>query len=71
LQAAHLIPNEVSEKAKQSLTFPAPSEREFLLRVKACVPSPVSTASPQRLYAVVNDDSFRLAGAFSHDTVFN
>ncbi|XP_059472784.1 rab3 GTPase-activating protein catalytic subunit [Neocloeon triangulifer] len=69
-KAAHLIPDELNEKSNQPQAFPAPSEREFLLRVKACVPSPASTPSPQRIYAVVKDQSLRLAGAFSHDTVF-
>ncbi|CAB3385640.1 Hypothetical predicted protein [Cloeon dipterum] len=69
-KAAHLIPDGGEEKVNHSHAFPAPSEREFLLRVKACVPSPSSTPSPQRLYAVINDHSFRLSGAFSHDTVF-
>ncbi|KAF4526732.1 hypothetical protein B566_EDAN015765 [Ephemera danica] len=69
--AAHLIPEDDRDKTEsQSQAFPPPTEREFLLRVKACVPSPSSTPSAQRMYAVIKDDSFRLAAAFSNDTIF-
>lgn len=51
-------------------TFPAPSCKEFILRAIAPRPSPTSTPHPQRLYASLKRDHFRLAGMFSEDTIF-
>ncbi|XP_048506287.1 rab3 GTPase-activating protein catalytic subunit isoform X3 [Athalia rosae] len=50
--------------------FPTPSCKEFILRAIAPRPSPTSTPHPQRLYASLKRDHFRLAGLFSEDTIF-
>ncbi len=50
--------------------FPRPAGREFIFRTMAPRPAPYSQATPQRMYCVLVDDEFRLAGAFSQDTTF-
>ena len=40
------------------------------LRCRAPRPTGRSTVLPQRLYALVDDSQFRMAGAFSSDTTF-
>ncbi|XP_046386096.1 rab3 GTPase-activating protein catalytic subunit [Ischnura elegans] len=44
--------------------------KEYVLQVMASRPTPYSRPTPQRLTAVVKEGEFRLAGAFSQDTVF-
>ena len=50
--------------------FPRPSGREYILRTMVPRPAPYSKNLPQRLYCVLVDNEFRLAGAFSSDTTF-
>lgn len=50
--------------------FPSPVAREYILRTRHSRPTPASRPTPQRLFCVVAGNDFRLAGAFSHDTVF-
>ncbi|XP_063237642.1 rab3 GTPase-activating protein catalytic subunit isoform X2 [Bacillus rossius redtenbacheri] len=50
--------------------FPPPTKREFVLRAVASRPAPYSAPSPQRMYCSLQRHEFRLAGAFSLDTVF-
>lgn len=59
--------SEVSEKVA---TFPPPRGREYILRSTAPKPSEQSRPLPHRMYAVLMKNEFRLAGAFSSDTVF-
>lgn len=50
--------------------FYSPHEREFVLRVKSHRPARYSALCPQMMRVVVNKNEFRVAGAFSEDTVF-
>ncbi|XP_072180720.1 rab3 GTPase-activating protein catalytic subunit-like [Diadema setosum] len=50
--------------------FPRPAGREFILRNVTPRPAPYSKPTPQRMYCVLVEDDFRLAGAFSEDTTF-
>ena len=50
--------------------FPRPAGREFIFRTVAARPAPYSQPTPQRMYCVLVDEEFRLAGAFSQDTTF-
>ncbi|CAG9825554.1 unnamed protein product [Phaedon cochleariae] len=63
---------ESMEDAKRSGNgvFPAPSGREFVMRVNAVKPAGHSAKCPQFLRAILNKNEFRLAGAFSEDIVF-
>lgn len=50
--------------------FPPPTGREYILRTTIPRPRPSSRACPQRMYCVLTNDDFRLAGAFTDDVVF-
>ncbi|XP_052812233.1 rab3 GTPase-activating protein catalytic subunit-like isoform X2 [Mya arenaria] len=50
--------------------FPRPLAREYILRTILPRPAPYSRTLPQRMYCCIEEDEFRLAGAFSSDTVF-
>nr|CAH7747108.1 unnamed protein product [Callosobruchus chinensis] len=69
---ASLMLNENGETARNvpKSVFPAPAEKEFVLRVNAVKPASYSAKCPQFLRAVVNRQEFRLAGAFSDDIAF-
>ncbi|KAL5005916.1 hypothetical protein ScPMuIL_017074 [Solemya velum] len=61
------------EAYRQSPTipdFPNPSGREYILRTWVPRPAPYSKTLPHRMYCVLVDNDYRLAGAFSHDTIF-
>lgn len=47
-----------------------PFKREYILRASASRPAPYSRQSPQRMYCAINNLEFRLAGAFTEDTMF-
>lgn len=50
--------------------FPRPSAREYILRTVVPRPAPYSKQLPQRLFCSIEEDEFRIAGAFSSDSVF-
>lgn len=50
--------------------FPNPSAREYILRAMVPRPAPYSRVLPQRMYCVLVDGDYRLAGAFCSDTTF-
>ncbi|XP_046346291.1 rab3 GTPase-activating protein catalytic subunit-like [Haliotis rufescens] len=51
--------------------FPRPTAREYILRAMVPRPAPYSRVLPQKMFCVlVENDHFRLAGAFSSDTTF-
>ena len=50
--------------------FPSPAGREFILRTSVPRPAPYSQPTPQRMYCVLVNEEFRIAGAFSQDTTF-
>jgi Rab3 GTPase-activating protein catalytic subunit len=56
--------------SSSSHDFPAPSAREYILRAMVPRPAPFSRVLPQRMYCVMVDGDYRLAGAFSTDTTF-
>ncbi len=65
------IPEEDILNGKSSGTiFPAPESKEFILRTFANRPFKYSAACPQRMYALIRDNEFRVAGAFSVDKQF-
>ncbi|KAG8201721.1 hypothetical protein JTE90_012782 [Oedothorax gibbosus] len=71
-KASQLLPEDIPQPdphpppSPSSQEFPLPSGREFILRSS----SGRSIQVPQRLYAVVTSDEFRLCGAFTEDTTF-
>lgn len=52
------------------LPFEKPFKREYILRSSVPRPAPYSRQSPQRMYCLINNLEFRLAGAFTEDTMF-
>lgn len=50
--------------------FDKPFKREYILRSSCSRPAPYSRQSPQRMYCLLSDTEFRLAGAFTEDTMF-
>ncbi|KAL9957793.1 hypothetical protein ACROYT_G034737 [Oculina patagonica] len=50
--------------------FPPPTGREYILRTTIPRPRPSSRPCPQRMYCVLTNDDFRLAGAFTDDVIF-
>jgi len=50
--------------------FPTPAGKEYILRVTVPRPAPWSRPTPQRMFATVVPDDFRLAGVFTQDTTF-
>ena len=65
------IPDEDILTGKSSETiFPVPESKEFILRTFANRPFSYSAACPQRMYALVKDNEFRVAAAVSIDKQF-
>lgn len=56
--------------SKEVPTLPHPCGKEFILRTQASRPSIQSRVLPHKMYVVLAHQEFRLAGAFSSDTVF-
>lgn len=52
------------------LPLDKPFKREYILRSSVPRPAPYSRQSPQRLYCLMSNIEFRLAGAFTEDTMF-
>lgn len=52
------------------LPFEKPFQREYILRSSVARPAPYSRQSPQRMYCRINNIEFKLAGAFTEDTMF-
>lgn len=52
------------------LPLEKPFQREYILRSSVPRPAPYSRPSPQRMYCRINNIEFRLAGAFTEDTMF-
>lgn len=50
--------------------FPRPSAREYILRTFVPRPAPYSKQLPQRMFCSIEEDEFRIAGAFTSDSVF-
>lgn len=47
-----------------------PSKKEYVLRTMANRPGEGSQTSCQRMYCAIENDAFRLSGAFTQDTMF-
>ncbi|XGW05805.1 hypothetical protein V3C99_016283 [Haemonchus contortus] len=50
--------------------LPAPTRRQYIIRWTVPRPSAQSRTVPQRLFASIEQDEFRLCGAFAEDTVY-
>ncbi|KAL4221433.1 Rab3 GTPase-activating protein catalytic subunit [Mactra antiquata] len=50
--------------------FPRPLAREYILRTFVPRPAPYSKQLPQRMFCSIEEDDFRIAGAFTSDSVF-
>ena len=51
--------------------FPQPSAREYILRTVAPRPAPYSKSLPQKMYcSILSGHIFKLAGAFTSDSLF-
>ena len=66
--SAHSLQDRASSSSVPD--FPRPAGREFILRNMIPRPAPYSKPTPQRMYCVLVEDDFRLAGAFTEDTTF-
>ena len=62
-------PNDLSHNSSVP-SFPRPEAREYILRTIIPRPAPYSKQLPQRMYSSIEEDEFRLAGAFASDSVF-
>lgn len=62
--------SELNDKSDQEHKFPSPVGREYILRARYSRPTPAARNTPQRMYCVMAGNDFRLAGAFTHDSVF-
>ncbi|PFX20709.1 Rab3 GTPase-activating protein catalytic subunit [Stylophora pistillata] len=58
------------QPAPPAQDFPPPTGREYILRTTIPRPRPSSRPCPQRMYCVLTNDDFRLAGAFTDDVIF-
>ncbi|RUP47305.1 hypothetical protein BC936DRAFT_145890 [Jimgerdemannia flammicorona] len=56
--------------ASPGSSFPQPAMREFVLYTEHPRPSPVSRPVPQRMYASLKDDEFRVVEMTSTDTIY-
>ncbi|KAG1650112.1 Rab3 GTPase-activating protein catalytic subunit [Nymphon striatum] len=63
-------PSSQSSFIRKRDIFPPPSHKEYIFRTEASRPAMYSTPTPQRMHCVIDKSSFRVAGAFSEDTVF-
>ena len=75
LQELHMVidTNSVEDPGHQSAVpdFPRPTAREYILRTVAPRPAPYSKSLPHKMYcSLMEGHEFRLAGAFSSDSVF-
>ena len=62
--------DEVLNEFGEPSTFERPVRREFIMRSSVSRPAPYSRQSPQRMYCLLTNSEFRLAGAFTEDTMF-
>ena len=76
-KASHFFIHNEEENGSNILTgknsgtiFPVAEWKEFILRTYANRPYSYSASCPQRMYAKVRDNEFRIAGAFSIDKQF-
>ena len=67
LDQLELQPTEKKRTINTS-AVPEASGKEFILRTVVPRPAPYSVPTPQRMFAVLTREQFRLAGAFSVDT---
>ena len=59
-----------TRSASRTHDFPNASAREYILRAMIPRPAPYSRVLPQRMYCVLVEGDYRLAGAFCTDTTF-
>lgn len=66
----HSLSLDVSRPPSTIPDFPPPAAREYILRAMIPHPTPYSRVLPQRMYCVLVEGDYRLAGAFCSDTTF-
>ena len=59
-----------NDEDEQVDCFDRPFKREYIMRSSVPRPAPYSRQSPQRMYCLLRNSEFRLAGAFTEDTMF-
>jgi Rab3 GTPase-activating protein catalytic subunit len=62
--------DKAKEDSSQKNCAEKPYKREYILRSSVSRPAPYSRQSPQRMYVLLSKEEFRLAGAFTEDTMF-
>lgn len=67
---SHCADSEASKPPSTVPDFPEASAREYILRTIIPRPAPYSRPLPQRMYCVLVDGDYRLAGAYTSDTLF-
>lgn len=67
---SHCADSESSKPPSTVPDFPEASAREYILRTIIPRPAPYSRPLPQRMYCVLVDGDYRLAGAYTSDTLF-
>jgi Rab3 GTPase-activating protein catalytic subunit len=64
-------PSEIDQAKQNNMNvFKKPYKREYILRCSVPRPAPYSSKSPQRMYCLLTNNEFRIAGAFTEDTMF-
>ena len=59
-----------TDDANATNPFDKPFRREYIMRSSTSRPAPYSRLSPQRMYVNLTKEEFRIAGAFTEDTMF-
>ena len=62
--------NEEAETDYDNSLWEKPLIREYILRSSTSRPAPYSRQCPQRMYCYLANGEFRLAGAYTEDTMF-
>jgi hypothetical protein len=66
----YMISESFSDEDDKPNCFEKPFKREYIMRSSVARPAPYSRQSPQRMYCLLERKEFRLAGAFTEDTMF-
>lgn len=64
------LESENRSESDKLLPLERPFKREYILRSSVPRPAPYSRQSPQRMYCLMSNIEFRLAAAFTEDTMF-
>lgn len=69
-QAAKNSENTLEKPTSFVEALNSPYKREYIIRSSCPRPAPYSRQSPQRMFCAISNNEFRLAGAFTEDTMF-